>query len=52
MRNPTASESFFSPLPHSSAILHRALVSGCIFSGNKLEQLSMTQFPEEFSITC
>lgn len=27
-----------------SAILHRAPVSGCIFSGNKLEQLRMTQF--------
>lgn len=44
LRGQTASESLLIPLPHLSAILHRAPVSGCIFSGNKLKQLRMTQF--------
>lgn len=48
MGNQMASESLFVPLPHLSAILHRAPVSECIFSGNKLGQLRMTQFLQEF----
>lgn len=41
-----ASESLFVSLPHLSVILHHAPVSGCIFSGNTLEQLRMTQFSQ------
>ena len=48
MRNQRALESLFIPLSHLSAILHCAPVSVCIFSGNKLEQLEMTQFLQEF----
>lgn len=48
MRDQMASESLFVPLPHVSAILHRAPVSECIFSGNKRGQLRMTQFLQEF----
>lgn len=48
MRNQMASASLFVLLPYLSAILHHAPVSGCIFSGNKLERLRMTQFLQEF----
>lgn len=48
MKNQKAPEFLFIPLPHLSEILHCAPVSGCIFSGNKLEQLKMTQFLQEF----
>lgn len=47
VRNQVAPESLLVPLPCLSAILHRAPVSECIFSKNKLERLRMTQFLQE-----